>query len=308
MALEVLVLFDWLQVLGAVSPASSSGVSSAASNPSNVRPVTQALEHGTGDAPPGDLVSPSNPSTHLLTAESLMSPSEDHWLSLHRNLTSSEEAQRSDYIDISDCRELDSSDSQLQNSGAQSQNADLADVLQTKDQDQDVDILDEVTPDSLEDLSEYVTGNTSASGSGSHVTPSIVPNDLQQYPSENNPTLVLESEQLKVWCQKMWTPETLTLVTKLVGRDPEKMSDFHLKVCASGEDEVPSEVRNNLFSVLLLRGKIIKARYPGKGSALSSVTEKVKKSLCCRADSYEGTEIAFSFRKISPSAKVQLEN
>ncbi len=59
--------------------------------------LTQGVETGASQAE--GLLSPSTTETALLTAESLMSPSEGDWLSLHRDLSSPEQGAIESYID-----------------------------------------------------------------------------------------------------------------------------------------------------------------------------------------------------------------
>ena len=227
-------------------------------------------------------MSPSNPSTELLAPASLVSPSEGHWVSLHRDLTSPEEKQLTDYIGIVDSQSNHSIHTEELISGGmspQSKNEDLARTESTNqpsmhsltDGYAEAKGGDELhDPDSLEDIDQNITESVSTFQQPTQTTfrnegtenANIVPNELKLYPAEKNVTLAFESEQLKVWYQKIWVPDSLKVALKVESLG-EKMTagDLQIKHCRESEDEsFPVEAsisftcyRSNRFVVSCLK-------------------------------------------------------
>ena len=113
-------------------------------------------------------------------------------------------------------------------------------------------------PDSLEDIDQNITESVSTFQQPTQTTcrnegtenANVVPNELRLYPADKNITLAFESEQLKVWYQKIWVPDSLKVVLKVESLG-EKMTagDLQMKHCPESEDEsFPVEV--SIFHVL----------------------------------------------------------
>ena len=108
-------------------------------------------------------------------------------------------------------------------------------------------------PDSLEDIDQNITESVSTFQQPTQTTfrnegadnVNIVPNELSLYPAEKSRTLVFESEQLKVWYQKIWAPDSLKVVIKVEPFGGKVTAeDLQVKHCPESEDEsFPIEVR-----------------------------------------------------------------
>ena len=108
-------------------------------------------------------------------------------------------------------------------------------------------------PDSLEDIDQNIIESVSAFQQQTQKTfrndaadnANIVPNELSLYPAEKSTTLVFESEQLKIWYQKIWVPDSLKVVIKVEPFGGKMTAeDLQVKHCPESEDEsFPIEVR-----------------------------------------------------------------
>ena len=194
----------------------------------------------------------------MLAAESLTSPSEGHWVSLHRNLTSSEERQLTDYIGIIDSESNHSLHTEeVMNNRLHSMYTEekqsgqpLSMYTQAGDSPAEGSDDDLHEPDSLEELGE---GIESKDVCESVINSTIVPNELQQHPSERSKTLVCDTKQLKIWYQKVWAPDSLKITMKFEPMDPEiSANSLSVKLCQESEDELfPIEVRTQIFIISL---------------------------------------------------------
>ena len=201
------------------------------------------------------LFSPSNLTTELLAAESLVSPSEGHWVSLHRNLTSPEERQLTDYIGIVDSESNHSIHTEeIMNSGLDSMQRKSSSSGLHADEKQSNQPFSVYTreswraegsdddlhePDSLEELCDNADENAKDEANRHHkIENHIVPNEFRQYPKEKTKTRVLESKQLNVWYQKVWAPDSLKIALKVEPLDPAIIANnFHIEHC-QGDVEV----------------------------------------------------------------------
>ena len=163
-----------------------------------------------------------------------------------------------DYIGIVDFQSNDGIDTEELISGGMSpqpKNEDFARTETTKSLTDDYvegEGDDELHEDSLENIDQNITDSVSTCKQPTQTTfgnegaesANIVPNELRLYPAEKNVTLGFESEQLKVWYQKIWLPDNLKVVLKVESLG-EKITaaDLQMKHCRESEDEsFPVEV------------------------------------------------------------------
>lgn len=175
-----------------------------------------------------------------------MSPSESHWLSLHRNLTSPEEREYTDFIGIVDSESNQSLHTEEVLNGSVSTDSNKPIELPTDVNAENVSDGVEHDPDSLEDAAE-----PEAQPLPSQANRSLVPHELQQYPCERERTLALESEHLKVWYQKIWTPDSLRIAVKVENVAPDKDGESFSIRQASEDEDFPMKVRTmSIFNVV----------------------------------------------------------